>query len=38
MIFLFLKKVKTKNNLKGGDPNEDGINGGDPIDQACLSN
>ena len=32
------KKVKTKIKLKGGDPNEDSINGRDPIEQAFSSN
>ena len=31
------KKVKTKNNLKGGDPNEDTILGRDLIEQAFSS-
>ena len=33
-----LKSVKPKNNLKGGDPNEDNIHGRDHIEQATSSN
>ena len=32
------KKVKTKSILRGGDPNEDSINGRDLIEQAFSSN
>ena len=31
------KKVKTKHNLKGGDPNEGSISGSDPIEQVFSS-